>query len=219
MSANTDRRTLLGAGALMAGAATVVASRASAQDGGGGGWQAAREEQDDWLDKPGTRHRMIFDTVLTEAVPDAVLYAGNYINVNKAAYGVTADQLSVVVVLRHFSTVYGFTDAVWAKYGKILGDFLKLDGDVSTNAMLRKGDDGSAPAMSKLVDDGVQYAICAAATHFMAGMIAKQAGEDEKAVEEFLHANAIPGGRFVPAGVVAIDRAQQRGYSFSYVQG
>jgi intracellular sulfur oxidation DsrE/DsrF family protein len=117
------------------------------------------------------------------------------------------------------STVYGFTNDVWVKYGKILGNFLKLEGDVSANPMLKKGDKGAAPPITALVDDGVQYAICAAATKFMAGMLAKEAGEDAKDVEEYLHANAIPGGRFVPAGVVAIDRAQQRGYSFSYVQG
>lgn len=216
MSANTDRRTLLGAGALVAGAVT-VSSAVAAQDTGAAGWKAAREEQDDWLDKSGTRHRIIFDTTLTTAVPEALQYAGNYVNVNGDAYGLKPEELSVVVVLRHFSTVYGFSDTVWAKYGKIIGDFLKLEGDVSANPMLKGGDDSTMAKLAR--ESGVQYAICSAATKFMAGMIAREAKEDAKDVEEFLHANAVPGGIFVPAGVVAIDRAQQRGYSFSYVQG
>ena len=42
-------------------------------------------------------------------------------------------------------------------------------------------------------------------------------GGNADAIFKELTENLIPGGHMVPAGIVAVNRAQERGYSFSYV--
>src|SRR3546814_20492022 len=63
-----DRRAIIGGGALLASAgALALPARARAADAAGH-WQPATETQDDWMDKPGTRHRLMFDTTAPAAV-------------------------------------------------------------------------------------------------------------------------------------------------------
>jgi intracellular sulfur oxidation DsrE/DsrF family protein len=63
---------------------------------------------------------------------------------------------------------------------------------------------------------GVHFAICGMATSLMSGMIARQAGSTADAVLAELTANMVPNGHIVPAGVMALTRAQEYGYSFLY---
>ena len=51
------------------------------------------------------------------------------------------------------------------------------------------------------------------ATHFFAGGIAAQAGGNGDAVYKELVANTIPNSHMVAAGVVAVNRAQEYGYT------
>src|SRR3546814_15544683 len=52
------------------------------------------------------------------------------------------------------------------------------------------------------------------ATQGMAAQIAKTSGKPAKTIEDELKANLIPGAVIVPAGIVAVDRAQEHGYAF-----
>ena len=50
----------------------------------------------------------------------------------------------------------------------------------------------------------------------MVGMVAEQTkGNAEEIRQEFL-AHLVPNGRMVAAGIVAVNRAQERGYAMSY---
>ena len=51
------------------------------------------------------------------------------------------------------------------------------------------------------------------ATNFFAMQIAQDTGASKDNVYKDLVASAIPNGRFVPAGVVAVTRAQEYSYS------
>jgi hypothetical protein len=51
------------------------------------------------------------------------------------------------------------------------------------------------------------------ATHFFAGELAKTAGGSAEAIYKELAANTIPNSHMVAAGVVAVNRAQERGYT------
>jgi intracellular sulfur oxidation DsrE/DsrF family protein len=42
-------------------------------------------------------------------------------------------------------------------------------------------------------------------------------GGNAKAVDAELRSNLVPGALIVPAGIVAVNRAQEHGYSFAYV--
>ena len=50
----------------------------------------------------------------------------------------------------------------------------------------------------------------------MAGVIARETGQEASVVLAELVANTIPNGHMVPAGVMALTRAQEYGYSFLY---
>jgi intracellular sulfur oxidation DsrE/DsrF family protein len=228
----TDRRRLIGAGALAAGAAALAGRPALAQATSGSAtrWQPAMEAQDAWLNKPGTRHRMVFDSVSGDGGADALGYANNFIHVNVADYGLTPEQLGVVVVFRHMSTPYGYDNAVWAKYGKAFADKMKLKDDAAKragtmNPMLAKAAGGEPPpkglewiadgTISDLAPKGVRFAVCALATKAIAGMIAGKTG-NAAAIEAELASSLVPGAVLVPAGISAVNRAQEHGYAFAY---
>jgi intracellular sulfur oxidation DsrE/DsrF family protein len=68
--------------------------------------------------------------------------------------------------------------------------------------------------MLALIKKGVHFAVCATASRAIAGRIAKANGGDVDAIVKELGSNLIcPNARFVPAGIVAVNRAQEHGYS------
>lgn len=237
-----DRRAVIGLGAALVGAgvgasAIAGAGRASAMGADAAPWSPAFEEQDAWMDRPGTRHRLVFDTTVATAAESAMFYADTYYAANKSGYGLAPETLGVILVLRHMSTPFGFNDAVWAKYGHAIAAQLKLEGEqairaVQGNPLLTavpderpakaakpaKPDDDDGPVtLAALAARGARFAVCGMATMGMAAQLAKKTGKDAKAVESELKANLIPGAVIVPAGIVAVDRAQEHGYAFVYI--
>jgi intracellular sulfur oxidation DsrE/DsrF family protein len=64
-----------------------------------------------------------------------------------------------------------------------------------------------------LVQKNVQFAICNMATRFIAGVIAGNIKGDADAIYQELSTGLIPNSHLVAAGVVAVNRAQEHGYS------
>jgi intracellular sulfur oxidation DsrE/DsrF family protein len=185
-------------------------------------WEPARHEQDDWLDKLPGKHRLIFDTTTREGFGEALAYAGNFMRVNKSDYGLEDSDLAVVIVARHHSTPFAYNDAMWAKYGAPMAALVGFD-DPKTKepptANIYNSADRSASAPNRgttvdsLLKRGVQLAVCATATRAYAGSIAKKAGGTTDGIQSELIANLLSNSRMVPAGIVAVSRAQERGYS------
>src|SRR5207253_1036058 len=75
-------------------------------------WEPARHEKDDWLDQLPGKHRLVFDTTSFAALSEAILFANNFIRVNRADYGLQNSDLAVVIVVRHRSTPFGYNDAM-----------------------------------------------------------------------------------------------------------
>lgn len=210
---------LLGAGAIGAGAA------AAAHAQGDGGWKPAMEPQDEWMELPG-RHRFVLDATSAEGAGEALLYTGNYFRANEQAYGLKPDDLAVVLILRHFATPFAYTDAMWAKYGAAFSQALefkdpKSDAAPVINLYNAPGYGGQLEnrgvTLSSLIDKKVQFAVCGMATAAMAGIAARATGGDAKAIEAELIANLIPNSHMTAAGIVAVNRAQERGYALAYV--
>ena len=63
------------------------------------------------------------------------------------------------------------------------------------------------------VKRGTQFAVCDMATHFFAGQLAMMSGGNADAVYKELASNTIPNSHMVAAGVVAVNRAQEYGYT------
>ena len=47
----------------------------------------------------------------------ALLYANNFLTASQTGYGLKDSDSAVVIVVRHFATVFAYNDAIWTKYG------------------------------------------------------------------------------------------------------
>jgi len=210
--------------AAMAGAAMAQDKPASAAR-----WEPARHEQDDWLDQLPGKHRVLFDATETEAFGYALYFANNYIGVNRSAYGLQNSDLSVVIVARHNGTPFGYNDAMWAKYGRELAERGGLT-DPKTKMAPKTNiyNSGSYGAMlqshgatlDKLFEAGVHLAVCSIASRGYAANSAAATGGNVDAVFSELTTNLVgKNARMVPAGIVTVTRAQERGYSLVTCSG
>src|SRR3546814_13590835 len=92
------------------------------------------------MDKPGTRHRLMFDTTAPAAVASAIFYANTYYAANKSGYGLDPQQLGLMIVLRHIATQFGYNDAIWAAHGAFFAGALQREG-----AQARRAPPGNPP--------------------------------------------------------------------------
>jgi intracellular sulfur oxidation DsrE/DsrF family protein len=221
----TPRRSFLArigaaAAALGLGSTTAFAERqldaqdaAARVDPAAARWQPARHEKDDWLDQPGGKHRLFFDALSPDGVRDALQFTNNFFTGNKNGYGLEPADVVVVICMRHRATQFAFTDAVWAKYGAALSESDKFTdpktGQPPTVNVYRT-------TLESHVKRGVQFAACDLSTHRLASFIARKTDADADAIYKELVANAMPTVHFVPAGIVAVNRAQERGYSIAH---
>src|SRR5579863_3476821 len=185
-------------------------------------WEPARHEKDDWFDQLPGKHRLVFDTTAHDGVGDAILFANNFLRVNRADYNLQNSDLAVVIVVRHRATPFGYNDAMWAKYGPTIAARAKVEDPKSKLApkinIFNSTDYADLLAnrettLDSLFKQGVQLAVCSVSTRGYAGAIAQAVGGDANAIFNELTSNLMSNSRMVPAGIVAVNRAQERGYS------
>jgi intracellular sulfur oxidation DsrE/DsrF family protein len=200
--------TTLKAGMAMFGAAAVTTHQAfAAQAPSNARWQPTRHAADDWFDDIPGKHRLVFDTTDASGMSSAVTYATNFYLANQSGYGLQNGDLAVVIVARHFSTPFAYNDAIWAKYGDTISGLIDKDKAPSkTNVRLKQ--------LNELIGRGVHLAVCEMATTFIAETIAKAVNADSKDIVSEIKANLLMNSHPVAAGIVAVGRAQERGYSF-----
>lgn len=185
-------------------------------------WEPARHEKDDWLDKASVKHRFLFDTIVADGLGNALAFAGNFYRTNKVEYGVESSELAVVIVLRHLSAPFGYNDAMWGKYGAILAARAKVEDPKTKQTPAANfynvagyGDliPNRGTTLESLANLGAQFAVCALSTRAIAGSIARTVGSTPDAIFAEVTSNLVSNARMVPAGIVAVNRAQERGYS------
>jgi len=174
------------------------------------GWTAVRHAEDDWLDDNSAKHRNLFDTYSPEHFPDALLFSGNIFETNLAAYDIAAKDLAVVLVVRHNATPFGYNDAMWAKYGQ---HFSKRMDWVDPKTHQVPTANIYASRFAGLAKNGLQLAVCQRTTRAYVGIIARETGGKADDVYKELTSNLVIPGRVVPAGVITVTRAQERGYT------
>jgi len=188
-------------------------------------YRATRHTQDDWMEQFPGKHRIIIDAVTPHGAGEAVLFANNLYLSHKAAYALTEKDLAIVIVMRHFATPFAFNDTVWAKYGKAMGAMLEFKDpktkEVPTTNLYQASGYGLAlPNLGTTIEDvrkkGTYIAICDQATHFVAAQLAAGGGTTADAVYKDFTSNTVQDSRFVPAGVLAVTRAQEKGYTLIY---
>lgn len=214
----------LAAGAAIVSGTVFRSESAAAQSAAATPWRPTRHTQDDWLDQIPGSHRFIFDTTSPQGLGSALLYANNFFVANQAGYGLGNADAAVVIVLRHNSTAFAYTDAMWSKYGSAIGEAAGFD-DPKTKTkpsinVYTVGTYGTAlpnngVTLDSLIGRGVHFAVCQMATRRFAGAIATAQKLDAGMVYQELTSNLIRNSHLAPAGIVAVNRAQERGYAFA----
>ena len=185
-------------------------------------FQPASHPEDAWFDAVPGKHRTYIDAATPSGAAEAILYANNLYVANKSGYSLAESDVVVVVGLRHFATAFAFADPIWAKYGKVMSSMVSFTDPKTKQApssnLLTSADYGMTlptfgNTIQSVVSRGTRFAVCDMATHFFAGQVATATGGNADAVYKELSSSLIPSARLVPAGVVAVNRAQERGYT------
>src|SRR5262249_41116708 len=109
-----------------AGAAAIAAlavggiARAQQKSASPARWEPARHDKDDWMDTLPGKHRLVIDTKSVEGFRNALLFANNFMTANRNEYGLDNHDLAIIIVVRHLSTAFGYSNDMWAKYGSTL---------------------------------------------------------------------------------------------------
>ena len=230
MTGSSHRRTFLGR--LAAGAAAFSAALAAGSSplhalSPREEFKPARHPQDDWLDAIPGKHRLFLDAVTANGAAEAITFASNYALANKTGYGLAAPELAILICYRHFATPFAFSDEAWAKYGAAWSAVIGYKDPATGAAPVRnywnaRGLPGMQPNRGVTVADaaarGIAFCVCDLATSVFAGMAAQATGGKADDIYLELKRGTVAGqAHFVAAGIVAVGRAQERGYSFAYV--
>lgn len=208
-SPKRDRRAII-TGLGMAATSATIGVRGVEAQAARPPFTPARHDIDAWMGAMPGKHRVVLDIVTPEKVVEGLRFAGNVFNGNKSGYGVEESEMAIIVVLRHTATPYGFGDAIWAKYGKI------LEPKTTPPPAANPHNSGERMLLSGLAKRGVQFMLCGTASRLYAGRIAGPGGDTDAVLKE-ITANLVPNARLVSAGVVGVTHAQEYGFSMLYV--
>jgi intracellular sulfur oxidation DsrE/DsrF family protein len=218
-SGDSDRRRFLSGLSLVTTAGIVsTANKAEAQTASA--WHPARHGQDDWLDQNNAKHRLVFDTTTPAGLSEALFFGPNFLAINNSEYGIPNSELAVVVIVRYQSVAFGYNDSIWAKYSAPIAARTKYQ-DPKTKSPAKLNVYNSPaysdvlmnPPIDSVTKLGVQLAVCNLATRNMSIAIAKAVDGVADTIYKELASNLVHGARLVPAGIVAVNRAQERGYT------
>ncbi len=210
---------------LTAGGAGLGGGMAQAQSGSGEAARgpAVRHPADDWLDRIPGKHRLVLDTSTPAGFGDALAFLNNFYNVNQNAYSMGDGDLAVVLVARHLSTLFAFNDAIWAKYATPMTARTNfMDPKTKQPPTLNLYNSAAyGPALNNrgntldsLIKRGIHMAVCQVSTRGNAATMAAASGATANAVYNEMVANLMTrNAHMVPAGVVAVSRAQEHGYT------
>jgi len=174
-----------------------------------------------WLDKIKGKHRQMYDaTEINQGFPLA--WARVFIMSNMEAYKLPESEITAVVVCRHSGIPFVFQDSIWSKYnfGKEFNVIDPATKQPSTRNIYYHSKPGDLllPDMSvdKLQASGAIFVVCnVALTIYSQNLGAKVGVAADKAKDEWT-AGLVPGVTIVPSGVLAVNRAQEKGCTYCF---
>src|SRR6478672_12427101 len=88
--------------------------------------RAPTHPADAWLDDFKGQHKNIYDCTSVEHGPEGWTFARNFLTANTGPiYQLKDSDVNAIVCVRHQASVFGFNDAMWAKYK--LGESQKVN--------------------------------------------------------------------------------------------
>jgi hypothetical protein len=224
-----DRRDFLGK---LAAGAVALGLTGTASPAFAGERRAAADLQpsDKWLTAITGKHRQFFD-MPNHQNGMGLIHVRNYLNTMRDTYHVQHPNVTAVVGLYGMSTMLGFNDAMWKKYG-VANPLKVMDASkaVATSNVFASAPAGSetldlsgAPigipadsSISALQQRGAVFILCNNAFNVWMGLLGG-GGEKSAALRKEFEANMLPGVFLVPAMVVAINQAQMHDCTYMYL--
>lgn len=207
-------RLLLAAVAVVTSVAIIVPTVTARQAG-----NPPAANPDAWLDAITAPNRMLFDAnTANGGIP--LVHVMNYYNSFNTVYGVPDRDVDAIFTIYGQITLTGLNDAMWAKYqlGEFLGEKDAQGAALTANpwraAPVIMGGPIPAASIESLQKRGATFILCNNALTIYSSRVAAARNLDPAMVYEEMKANILPNVTLVPAMVIAIDRAQQRGISY-----
>ena len=202
----TDRRTVMAGLGAVATAGVLGVRPAAAAEAAADTFTPTLHAIDAWMSELKGAHRMVLDVTSPDGVPDAIRFAGNLLGGHKNFYGVEESDLALLICFRHGATPFGYNDAIWSKYGKV------IDPKATPAPTANPYDSGDRLQLADLAKRGAQFMVCGTASRGLAGRIAGPNGDTDAVLKE-MGAHLIGSARIVPSGVVSVVHAQERKFS------
>lgn len=164
-----------------------------------------------WMTKLRGAQRVIFHSHLaTDGL--AITWARTFLETQKSSYNRSDAESSVLVGLNGRSIGLLFNDAMWAKYP--IAQTLLMTGTQNPNGPLGTG------FVAQLVDRGVIFLVCqnslrASGSRFLPEP-ARSDTQLRAAFADEARTNLLPGVEIVPAMIVTLQQAQDRGCRYVY---
>jgi intracellular sulfur oxidation DsrE/DsrF family protein len=217
------RRFLTQLGAAMAAVSGVtVMARAQGTHAHDGAQQRRTQHttpHDAWMQGLTGHHRQIFHAMGAQVTPAqsaiavTMLMAKNYLDAYTGPYGMRPEHVNAVIGVHGGALGFVLNDAAYAKYG--LGQKFAITDPAtqqpSTRNIFATGPDTSVAALQAR---GVKFLVCETALRIAGGLWAPGVSQTAEATFAELKASLLPGVVPVPAMVVALNRAQEAGFTY-----
>lgn len=183
--------------------------------------RGSESDLENWPGDLHGKHRQIYDGVSVNHGM-SLAWAAVFLDTNGQASHLTDADLNAVVVFRHEAIPLAFTDAIWSKYK--LGEAFSVTDPATKAPATRNVFYNARPAelllpdmaIEKLLARGVLFGVCNIALTILSGQRGKAVGVDADTAKKEWLAGVIPGITVVPAGVWAVNRAQEHGCTYCY---
>ena len=166
-----QRRAIIAGLGAVAAAGALGAGSAEAQGPSSDSFTPMLHPQDEWMSAMKGKHRIVLDVTSPTGVPDAIRFAGNLLTGHKNGWGVEESDVAVLACFRHGATPYGYTDAIWSKYGKT------IDAKATPPPTVNRYNSGEQAQIAALAKRGVQFMVCGTASRGLAARIAGPGGD------------------------------------------
>lgn len=173
-----------------------------------------------WLGKIKGKHKQVYDaTAWNHGYPLA--WARVFLMTNKQV-GVPESDCSAVVILRHDAIPLAMENRLWEKYK--LGEVFEINDPGTKKAVskhpLYKIGPGVLPLDDMTVDElqksGVLFGVCDMAMTVYSHKVAEKMKMTAEEIKKDWTSGVFPGIQILPSGVLALNRAQERGCTYVY---
>ena len=169
------------------------------------------KDGDAWMKPLTGEHRQFFHTVAYAEEP--LRMANNFLDAYRDAFGAGAGDVHAVIGVHGGALSLGFDDAIWAKYelGKAGGVMDPATRAPSLRNVYAREGTYNVAALQKR---GVVFLMCNTALRNRTTQMSNALNIPYETLYNELSAGRLPGVILVPAMVVAINRAQERGFTY-----